>query len=303
MRNWPFHLSSQILRGNWFMNPDHALSMGGELDMILNPAKDLKLLSTDLLEARGPLPVISFSEGSDTDFGYDQLPEGSIAIFRISGTMLKYGTLCSYGTEEIAHQMIAAAQHKNISGALIEGDSGGGGVNSIAPLLNARQYFAAAGKPVVGLFDSCYSAMYYFAAGLDHIMASNNISAGFGSIGVMMTFMDIYPYYEKMGVVRHVIIPPESSEKNAAAELALKKDYARIKAEQLSPLAVGFQNHVLVKRAGKLVLDEEKKVIKGQTYFADDSIKNGLADSIGNRQAAIDLLFDMIEVNKFLKSK
>jgi len=302
MRDWQFHLTSQIRRGTWFLNPDHALSMGEELTKLFGKDQDLKLLTSDIKEIRGELPLITLSEGSETSMAYDELPEGSIAVFRITGTMLKYGTICSYGTEEIAQQMIIAAQHKNIAGALIEGDSGGGGVNSIAPLLNARQYFRSLGKPVVGLFDNCYSAMYYFGCTLDRVLAANNISAGFGSIGVMMSFQDMIPYYEKNGIKTHIIIPDESSEKNAAVQLALEGKYDRIKTEQLSPLAIGFQNHVKTSRGSKLVLADER-IIKGQTYFAEDSVKNGLADGIANQDQALQMLFDLIEVQKFLKSK
>jgi len=303
MRDWQFHLTSQLRSGLWFIKPSDILGMSEQLLKLFGPEQDLKLLTSNLLEGRGALPILSFADGYETSSIYDQLPAGSIAIFKIAGTMLKYGTWWSYGTEEIAQQMIAAAMHKNIAGALVIGDSGGGGVNSISPLLTAREYFKRAGKPVIGLFDSCYSAMYYFGCSLDKLFLSNNISAGTGSIGVMMSFLDFIPYYEKLGIKSHIIIPDESSEKNAAVQLALEGKYERIKKEQLSPLAIGFQNHVLKERAGKLNLEKNEIAIKGQTYFADQSIAIGLADGVRTQEQAIEELFDLIEVQKFLKSK
>jgi protease-4 len=302
MRDWQFHLTTQLRSGLWFLRPSDIMGMSEQLLKLFGPDQDLKLFTSDLKEVRGSLPILSYSEGYENTSMYDQLPAGSIAIFKISGTMFKYGTYWSYGTEEIAQQMIAAANHKNIAGALIIGDSGGGGVNSISPLLVAREYFKRLGKPVVGLFDSCYSAMYYFACTLDRVFLCNDISAGAGSIGVMMSWFDFVPYYESLNIKHHIVIPEESSEKNAAIELALKGQYDRIKKEQLSPLAIGFQNHVKANRSGKLIIDENEIVIKGQTYFAKQSVEIGLVDGIRTQEQAIQEVFDLIEVQKFLKS-
>jgi ClpP class serine protease len=92
--------------------------------------------------------------------------------------------------------MIEAGSNKNIAGIVMDGNSGGGSVNSISPIQYAAQKIKAMGKPIVGLVDMSASAHYYMNTFFDHIMASNNISAEIGSIGVMASWQDVQPYYE-----------------------------------------------------------------------------------------------------------
>jgi len=302
MRDWKFLLTSQLVKGQWLLSPDYALAAGMRIGQLLEKGQGINNENYSILSDTKPLAsIFADQDGNDSVNNYDSMPEGSIAVFYISGTLLKYGTWCSYGTEEIATEMRRAANHKNVAGALLVLDSGGGAVNAVAPIEDAISLFQQLGKPVLAHADSAYSAAYWLASKCNHIMASNEISSGFGSIGVMMSFMDVRPYYEEMGIKFHTIYAPESEEKNLPFEEALKGKYELIKTESLSPLARAFQEAVKTNRGSKLKLDDEK-ILKGKTYGAKESVANGLADSIGNFDAAIKMLFNLIEVNKFLKS-
>lgn len=303
MRNWKFLLTSQIARGYWFLNIDHALAAGSDLELLFSPGQNLERLTDDPLLTRGSLPILAAGPNQEEGSVFDQMPEGSIAVFKISGTLLKYGTMCTYGTEEIADVMMQAAAHKNIAGALLEVDSGGGAVNAVSPMVEGIRAFKNLGKPILALADAAYSAAYWSVTECNYIMASNTISSGFGSIGVMMSFMDMKGLYEKEGRKLHTIYAPESTEKNLAFELALEGKYDMIKAEELSPLAVAFQNTVKANRGTRLKLSEDDKILKGKNYSATKALDLGLIDGIGNRSKALDKLFDLIAVNNFLKSK
>ena len=123
-----------------------------------------------------------------------------VAVVPLIGTMIKYGTWCNYGADEIAEAIDEAAADARVCGIVLEVDSGGGSVDAIAPLIGAIQRAQAKGKPVVASCDLCASAAYYVACHCDEIMANNTISAEFGSIGVMMSFPDYAKYYEKEGI-------------------------------------------------------------------------------------------------------
>lgn len=308
MRNWKFLLTSQLLRGYWFLNLDHAHGAGPDLEMLLNPNANLKDFTEDLLASRGAynFSAIQAGGGAFAQTGlnpsYDKLPKGSVAAFGVSGSLLKHGTMCSYGTEEIAAQMMEAAYHKNISGALINIDSGGGAVNAIGPIAEAVKKFRAMGKPVLAHCDATYSAAYWLASEANHIMAQNDISAGFGSIGVMMSFADVKGHYESKGYKLHTVYAPESTEKNKGYELALEGKYDEIQLEELSPLAQRFHAAVKENRGSKLNLADDK-ILKGKTYSAQKSVANGLADSIGNSEAAVQMLFDLIAAQQFVTNK
>lgn len=209
-----------------------------------------------------------------------------VAIIPLHGTMIKYGTMCAYGADEIAEAIDEAAADKKVIGIVLDIDSGGGAVDAVAPLVDAIRRTKAMGKPVVACCDLCASAAYWTACECNEIMAANAISSEFGSIGVMMQFPDYAKYYEKEGIKVHTIYSNLSAYKNAPFEAAKKGEYESIKAEELDPLARKFQANVRAKRAGKL--DENVEgILSGKVFYAEDALKNGLIDSIGTLDRAV----------------
>lgn len=215
---------------------------------------------------------------------FDKAQKDSVAVIALRGDMMKEGTMCSYGTEEIAAVMREAADAKNIIGIRLDIDSGGGAVDAIAPMLDAISYSRSKGKPVGALCDLCASAAYYVASHCNFIMADNSISAEFGSIGVMMQFPDYAKYYEERGIKIHTIYSNLSNYKNAPFEAARKGEYASIKEEQLDPLARKFQEAVKSHRQN-LKTDVEG-ILNGRMFYAADALNNGLIDQIGTAQEA-----------------
>ena len=215
---------------------------------------------------------------------YSDAPEGSVAVITLKGDMLKDGTMCSYGTEEIAAAMREAASSPKIIGIRLDMDSGGGAVDAIAPMLDAISFSQSQKKPVVACCDLCASACYYVACHCNKIIADNDISAEFGSIGVMMQFPDYAKYYEQKGIKVHTIYSDLSTHKNAPFEAALKGEYKSIKEEMLNPLAREFQQAVKSHRPN--LDDKIDGILNGRMFFAKDALKYGLIDAIGNRDAA-----------------
>lgn len=286
------YLLSEILRGAWAIDPQSALAHGQLVASLISGADEYFEERKELMATFG---VPGFMASGNN---YNDAPAGSVAIIPVKGTMLKYGTLCSYGTTEIASRLQDAMLSKKISAVVLDIDSGGGAVNSISPLM---QVIASKQKPVVALADMAASAAYWIAAGCDYVMADNGLSSGFGSIGVVTSFADFQPMYEREGIKFHTIYAPESKDKNLAFEKALKGDYELIQSEVLSPLAIQFQNHVKQARTGKLN-EKTPGVLSGKMFFADDALKAGLIDGIGNMQQAIQKALDLSVVQKFMKS-
>jgi protease-4 len=101
-----------------------------------------------------------------------------------------------------------------------------------------------------------------------------------------MSFADVRPMWEARGVKFHTIYAPESDHKNLPWEKALEGKYDLIKDEELSPLAKRFQKAVRENRQGKVDITK-KGILNGKMYFANEAIKVGLADELGNREYAI----------------
>ena len=236
---------------------------------------------------------------------FSDAPQDSVAVIGLQGSMLKYGSYCSYGTTEVAEMVNQAADSPQISGILLDIDSGGGSVDAIAPLIDAIQYAQKKKKCVVAYCDLCASAAYYVACYCDEIIASNTISSEFGSIGVMMSFPDYAKYYEKDGIKVHTIYSNLSSYKNAPFEAAKEGKYDAIKTEELDPLARGFQEAVKSRRGSKLNLEMEG-IIAGRMFYANDAKKNGLIDSVGTREFALGRVRELRRdayVNEYINSK
>ena len=241
-----------------------------------------KFLSRDIADMSGVR--LSDSKPLMKAGKYSDAPEGSVAVITLKGDMLKDGTMCSYGTEEIAAAMREAASSPKIIGIRLDMDSGGGAVDAIPPMLDAISFSQSQKKPVVACCDLCASACYYVACHCNKIIADNDISAEFGSIGVMMQFPDYAKYYEKQGIKVHTIYSDLSTHKNAPFEAALKGEYKSIKEEMLNPLAREFQQAVKSHRPN--LDDKVDGILNGRMFFAKDALKYGLIDAIGNRDAA-----------------
>ena len=253
---------------------------------------DIEGMSSSKLSDKQPivrsmaLPSAYAQQTVSGDFG--KAPKDSVAVVNLRGDMLKEGTMCSYGTEEIAAVIREAADAKNIIGVRLDIDSGGGAVDAIAPMLEAIDYCQSNEKPVVASCDLCASAAYYVACHCNRIVADNSLSAEFGSIGVMMQFPDYAKYYEQKGIKIHTIYSDLSSWKNAPFEAARKGDYASIKSEMLNPLALQFQEAVKSHRPN---LDQEVEgILNGRMFYAQDALKYGLIDQIGTAADATELV-------------
>lgn len=297
------YLYSAILKGTWALEPKILDSLqpivAGLFDKSMSTSSDGEeeefLIST--VDAEGN--KISVNAANPNKQGasiFDNAAKGSTAIIPLKGVMLKEDTWCDYGTNTISSIMLEAVSHENINALLILGDSGGGAVDAIAPVTFAMEKAKAAGMPVIFLADMAASAAYYAATFADHIMADNDISSEFGSIGVMVTFQDVQPYYEKLGVKFHKIYAPESTHKNKDFELALAGKYELIKKETLSPLAKGFMSTVRANRNGKVNLTIPG-ILNGRMFYAEKAKEYGLIDSVGNMDKALELIHQMLNQN------
>lgn len=278
-------LYSSVLRGKWFISFKDVEASHILVNKLLERGVDSE--DTTKLSEKTPITVSAISEKemkSGNDF--TDAPQDSVAIIGLQGSMIKYGSYCSYGTTEVAELINKAADSPKITGILLDIDSGGGSVDSIAPLVDAIQYAQKKKKCVIAYCDLCASAAYYVACYCDEIVASNTISSEFGSIGVMMGFQDYAKYYENAGIKTHTIYSDLSNYKNAPFESAKEGNYDAIKTEELNPLARGFQEAVKSKRGDKLNLKVEG-IIAGRMFYANEAKTNGLIDSIGTKDFAV----------------
>ncbi len=282
--NWQFHLLSTLAKGSFAITPELAAM---HLEQVSNLITQGHLGGAKPESIDDEMKFMAFSGVGPAIMGdLSKAPDGSIAVVPLMGTMLKYGTWCTYGTEEIAAALDYAASFDNISGIVLNIDSGGGAVDAIAPMLQAIQRAQAQGKPVVASVDLCCSAAYYTASACDSIIANNNISSMIGSIGVMCSFADYKKYYEDKGIKLHTIFSSHSADKNKNFIDATDGKYENFIKEELDPLALDFQNAVKANR-GDILQADTPGLLNGKVYYANTAKQLGLIDKVGTFQDAI----------------
>jgi protease-4 len=283
-------LLSTILKGEWLIDCHNVHSYYSLVDKIIAGEKiNFNPEAKSILNIVSPTgkPLHKNEEGNAV------VTPGSIAIVSMRGEVIKNGDYCIYGADEIVHALTLADQNPNVVATIFDIDGPGGAVNAIGLF----QEFAndVKSKPIIGYCDSALSLHYWTAVEVcDHVMAANNISARFGSVGVVLTFADNSEAMKTAGYKMHEIMPDESKHKNKAFALAREGDYAAIKEEFLSPLAKNFQARV---RANRPNLKEEEGVLTGKTFFADEALELGMIDSIGGMKKAIRMATILSTIN------
>ncbi len=273
---------SELMRGQWLLDVN---SIEGYYPMIvaLQSGKKITFQSKyeqapsllDILDDRGN-PIRSKS-GEVLE-----IPKNSIAMVNMIGEVVRYGDWCAIGVDEIVQELRIADSLENVDAIIFRIDGPGGTVKAIGPLLD---FARTKSKPIVGLADDALSLHYWALAGVcDYLIADNDVSARFGSVGVVSSFRDDRKALEKLGVEFHEIYPDESEHKNQAFTLARQGKYDMIKSEHLAPLAIKFQQSI---RANRPNLKEEVGVLTGKTFYADKALGLGMIDDIGGLDLAM----------------
>lgn len=227
----------------------------------------------------------------------NEIPEGSVGVVNIIGPMLKYGDWFFWGADEIIYQLDFLNKTKSISSIIIKIDGPGGAVSAIPPFID---FAKRKNKPIVALCDASLSLHRWIPDAIADVqMAENNISARFGSVGVVSSWMDATNYYEKLGVKVHEVYADESEHKNEivkAIRADEEKGYQMLRDMHLNPMAQKFQ--AAVKAAHPNLLEEEG-VLTGRTYDADEALRIGFINKIGNIKEALLTAKALSEVYNF----
>lgn len=256
------HLYTSIFNGVWLVEQGFAeAQLAAFWQMLQNPQANF--------ETARPRSAFPFEEM--------QAKNQTVAVFTLDGAITKYDQFCgNAGTNSLAKQLLDIEQNPKYKGVALVIDSGGGEVNGTKQLVGTIDKFR---KPIKAYVDGmACSAAQWIAGATDETWASTEIDV-FGSIGVMLSFADMKPMYEKMGVKFHDIYSNLSKDKNADFQEAMRKNYEPIQASMLDPIAEHFAASMQ-----KFRPQIDKSTLTGKTYMAKEAVKLGLVDRIGSFQ-------------------
>jgi signal peptide peptidase SppA len=278
-----FRILSAILRQAWAIDERYAIANGGIIaGMIDGFEPDI---NSNPVEAARNLPYAVTIAGETRRYSnYDDAPIDSVAVIPVVGPLMKEDEddcgVFTAGMTTLANRLREADQHPNISSIILYIDSPGGTVDGTAAFADVVK---AAEKPVVSFIDGLMASAALWIGTAANKVVAQNVTTEVGSIGVMLSFQDMQPYWEAKGIKFHRIVADQSKNKNKPFFDALSGDYVAIKAESLNPLADLFISAVKDNRPGIT----DNGVFTGKVYFAGDAIKLGLIDEIGNFDVAV----------------
>lgn len=235
--------------------------------------------------------IISFIDGNNIEVpttNINSSESNSILVMRLSGAMTVNDQPCSDGIQTLSDNLYKAYSNKNISGILLDVNSGGG-ESTAGHIL--KQAISDSNKPVVVHGVTVGSAALLSTLPATEIVA-NGESAKFGSIG---SFVSISKKFLEDYSKNFIDVYASSSpDKNKEIRQLFVGDSALLQ-KSVDKNAEVFQQEVQKYRNLKY---DPAKTLSGGMFEAKDAKKRGLVDSIGTRSYAIQRLRSHIKYIK-----
>lgn len=202
-------------------------------------------------------------------------------VIDIIGLIIKYSDWWYTGTQTILQILKNIEANENISGVVLNVDSGGGmlsGTPELADFIFNMQ------TPTIG-FTRGYacSAGNWILGACKHRMASP-FADKIGSIGVFLSYQDFTALFEKYGAKYYEIYAPQSTEKNQEFREMLKGN-EKLYQEELRKNADLFISEM--KRFYGDNLKDDGHIFAGKTYNPQEAKKIGLIDELGTLEDAL----------------
>lgn len=274
---------AQNLRGPWMIHPQQAAAMLPLVRGILSG----NLVQIDDIERKEAKKVscANFYIGDKNQL--NPYTDKSVYVTYLYGTMTKYGSCYSYGTREIAQELLEADKDPDIIGHIIVADSGGGSSDSAPELASAIKQLS---KPIVSYIDGMAASACLHAISYTRKIIAHHSFDQVGCIGTMI-IVSGWPKFRRDsdGYVEVRIYADQSADKNDDYEAALEGNTKIIKEEMLNPICQAFIDNIKANRPN--ATDDQ---LTGKTYFAKDVVGT-LIDSIGTFEDAMHAVIDLAE--------
>lgn len=270
-----------LFNGNLYIEPNYGFSL---LPSIYSEFKNpVNLQATD--EQELVKAVVKTQEVTTVNNTKTQ-----VAVINFNQPVVKYSSWSYLGTQTLIKHISQIVNDPDVSGLVLNIDSGGGQVYGTAEFYD---FIKTIKKPVV-TYTGGYlcSAAYYMAAASNAIIANPRADA-IGSIGAYATFIDSAGILKHFGAEIHTIYASKSSEKNSEYREIMENGNVEPYAKNvLDPIVETFISDMKAARPG---LDDQ--VFKGGTWNGLEALELGLIDQNGTITDAINTVIELSQNN------
>ena len=212
-----------------------------------------------------------------------------VLVIDISGEISDGGTM---ETERklwarIKEELDLASDDNSVKAIVLRIDSPGGSVTTSDIISHELKEFKKKKKiPVVAsLMDVAASGGYYVAVGADEIIAHPTTVTG--SIGVIAYNFDASGLMTKVGVVSETIKSGKNKDMGSPFK-PMTPEERKIFQSIIDSLYNRFLDVVVEGRKGKITMERLKVLADGRVFTAQQALSDGLVDSIGYMEDAVE---------------
>jgi signal peptide peptidase SppA len=208
---------------------------------------------------------------------YELTPDG-VALFQISGPMMKSVSSLSAGTStvRVRQQIRSARKNEAVRGAMLVMDTPGGTVRGNRDLCDEVAAFAAE-KPIFAFVDDlCASAGVSVASQATKRFA-NNASAMYGAMGTYSVLVDANRAAENAGYTVHVI---KAGDFKGMGEMGTKITEAQLAEANRLVNAQNDEYLAVIAQGLSLPLAQIKAIADGRVLLAAAALEAGLINGV-----------------------
>jgi len=221
----------------------------------------------------------------------NETPNKMVSIVPVHGIISKYDSSGTYGSRSMANRLRQYDADEKVVAHIINLDTPGG---SAAGLKVAADMISQLQKPVVVYIDGvAYSAGMWLASTGTEIYAVDQDDAQLGSIGTMISWVDLKGKIKQEGGEAHIYYATKSTRKNEEFRQAEAGDPSLIYDNILNPHNELFHQAIRNNLPQVNQLDEstQEMIFSGATFSAGEALSFGLINGIATFESVIDRAF------------
>ncbi len=231
-------------------------------------------------------------------FGNSYSLSGNVAIVPVRGAIVAgdgggvFGSSGLASSDDITDWIDDAVDNADVKAIILDIDSPGGSPVASKRIVDSVKSARSAGKFVVAVIgETGASGAYWIASSADTILV-DELSVT-GSIGVLGSYLDFSGFLGDHNVSYQRLVAGDLKDAGSPLKELTAKERQKIQ-EKIDLIYDFFVSDVAKNR--RMSLDDVRKLSDGFIFLGSESVKNGLADKIGNLKTAESLLQERLGV-------